>query len=401
MAGPGAFVVGDEEKREVEEVLTTGYLSRYGREDDPRFKRKVVQLEGAFAERIGVQYCLAVNSGTSALMASLVALGIRPGDEVLISGYCFIASLSAVIVLGGKPVLTEIDDSLTMDPEDVEKKITKKTKIIMPVHMLGNPCNMDRIAEIAQRHNLLVLEDCCQGLGGSYKGAMLGSIGKMGVFSLNIHKTINSGEGGLITTNNQQLYDRAFGYHDQGHLPLGLGVEIGRRSVIGIDLRMNELTGAFALGQLKKLNGILKHLRENKRKFKEAIVEGGIRDVEFRKINDPGECATLLTVLFKNRATAKRVAKALGTKTLSASGWHVYNNMEQILAYVGANGKQPYKKNMLPQTDGILERAINLSVGVVDPGLGADFGINILSDDQEIENKAAEFIRIVKPILSA
>ncbi len=399
MAGPGAFLVGDDERKEVEEVLETGYLSRYGRQDDPRFKRKVIDLEAEFARRIGVQYCLAVNSGTAALMASLVALGMGPGDEVLVPGYTFIASISSVIVLGGRPVLTEIDESLTMDPDDVERKITKRTRVIMPVHMLGNPCDMDRISKIARHYNLPVLEDSCQGLGGSYRGRMLGSIGDVGAFSLNVNKTINSGDGGLVTTNDRGLYERAFGFHDQGHLPLRLGVEIGRRSLIGIDLRMNELTGAFALGQLKKLDTILTRLREKKGKFKEAILEGGIENMEFRKINDPGECATLLTVLFKDAATAHRVAQALGTRTVSESGWHVYNNMEQILSHVDADGNYPYRKNMLPQTDRILGRAINLSVGVVDPGLGADFGINILSTDEEIEKKAAEFTRIVKPLV--
>lgn len=399
MPGPGAFLVGDDERREVGEVLGTGYLSRYGQDEDPRFKRKVINLEAEFAERVGVRYCLAANSGTSAIMASLVALGIRPGDEILVPGYTFIASISSVIILGGKPVLTEIDESLTMDPDDIERKITKGTRIIMPVHMLGNPCDMDRILEIARHYNLTVLEDCCQALGGSYRGRMLGSIGDVGAFSLNVNKTINSGDGGLITTNDRELYERAFGFHDQGHLPLRLGVEIGRRSLIGIDLRMNELTGAFALGQLKKLDMIVALLKEKKRKFKEAILEGGTGNMEFRKINDPGECATLLTVLFKDKATAQRVAQALGTRTVSESGWHVYNNMEQILSYVDAHGSRPYRKNMLPQTDRILGRAINLSVGVVDPGLGADFGINILSKDEEIKEKAVEFTRIVRPLV--
>ena len=147
MAGPGAFIIGDEEKREVEDVLRSGYLSRFGREDDARFKRKVFQLENAFAKKVGVKHCVAVNSGTSALMASLVALGIQPGDEILVTGYCYIASLSAIIVLGGRPILTEIDESLTMDPDDIEGRITERTRAVMPIHMLGNPCDMDRIVK--------------------------------------------------------------------------------------------------------------------------------------------------------------------------------------------------------------------------------------------------------------
>lgn len=399
MPGPGAFIIDDIERHEVEEVLESGYLSRYGREDDPRFKRKVITLEKEFARKIGVDYCIAVNGGTGALMASLVALGVGPGVEVLVSGYTFVASISAIIAVGGIPVLTEIDESLTMDPADAEKKITERTKVIMPVHMLGYPSDMDKIMEIANKHKIIVLEDCCQALGASYKGKKLGSIGNIGAFSLNVNKTISSGDGGLITTNQKELYERAFGFHDQGHRPLRMGVEIGKRSLIGINLRMNELTGAFALGQLKKLDLILKLLKEKKEKFREILIGGNIKNITFNKINDSGECNTILTVLFKDKNIAQQVAKALGTKTLSKSGWHVYNNMEQILSYVNQEGKMPFKKNMLPQTDEILARAINLSIGVVDPGIGADFGINILSNNEEIQKKAVEFVKIVKPIV--
>ncbi len=400
MAGPGTFLIDNVERHEVEEVLESGYLSRYGRKDDPRFKKKVLTLEREFARKIGVNYCVAVSGGTGALMASLVALGFRPGVEVLVSGYTFVASISAIVAVGGMPVLTEIDESVTMDPVDIERKITKRTKVIMPVHMLGYPCNMDKIMKIANKYKLFVLEDSCQALGASYKGEKLGSIGDMGTFSLNVNKTISSGDGGLITTNKKELYEKAFGFHDQGHMPLRMGVEIGKRKLIGINLRMNELTGAFALGQLKKLDLILKLLKEKKKKFKSVIIEGGIKNITFNKINDPGECNTILTILFKDKIIAQHVAKALKTKTLSESGWHVYNNMEQILSYIDQKGNKPFKKNMLPKTDGILTRSINLSIGVVDPGIGADFGINILSSNEEIYKKAEEFIKIVKSIIS-
>lgn len=399
MPGPGAFLVGEEERREVEDVLETGYVSRYGTADNPKFKRKVVTLEQEFAKYAGVKHCVALSGGTGAIMAALVALGVGPGVKVLVPGYTFVASISAVIAVGGQPILTEIDDSLTMDPQDLEKKITKDTKVIMPVHMLGNPCDMDPIMEVAKKHELLMLEDCCQALGASYKGKKVGSIGDIGAFSLNINKTITCGDGGLVTANDQHLYERAFGFHDQGHLPLRMGVEIGKRSLIGINLRLNELTGAFALGQLKKLEHILQMLKEKKAHFKNAILAGDIKNMAFRKINDPDECHTLLTILFKDAPTAQRVAEALGTTTLDHSGWHVYNNMEQILAYTDSEGNKLYHKHILPQTDDILSRAINLSVGVVDPGLGASFGINILSSHAEIETTAEKFIRIVKPLV--
>ena len=399
MPGPGVYFFGDEERQEVQEVLTSGYLSRYGKEDNPDFKQKVFTLEHEFSRQIGTRYCVAVNSGTSALMAALTAIGLQPGDEVLVPGYTFIASMSAVIAVGGVPVLTEIDESLTMDPVDAESKITPRTRVIIPVHMLGNPCDMERILSLAEKYRLHVIEDCCQALGGGYHGRKLGSYGALGAFSLNTYKVINSGDGGLLVTSDQDLYERAFAFHDQGHLPLRKGAEIGNRTLIGINMRMNELTGAFALGQLKKLDRILATLREKKNKFKEAIQAGDIRNMCFRRINDPDECATLLTVQFENPEVADRVAKVLSSKTIYYSGWHVYNNMEQLLAYKDASGKQPYRKHMLPKTDHILQSSINLSVGVVDPGLGADFGINVLSPYDEIYQKAETFIRLVKPIV--
>jgi 8-amino-3,8-dideoxy-alpha-D-manno-octulosonate transaminase len=399
MPGPGSFLVGEEERKEVAEVMESGYLSRYGTAEDPRFKRKVVTLEKQFAERIGTKYAVAVNGGTGAIMATLIALGVGPGVEVLVPGYTFVASISAILAVGGTPVLTEIDDSLTMDSEDIEKKITKECRVIMPVHMLGNPADMDRISEISKKHGIIVLEDCCQALGATYKGRHLGSIGHAGAFSLNINKTITCGDGGVVATDDRKIYEKAFGFHDQGHKPLRMGVEIGKRSSIGINLRMNELTAAFALGQMQKLDTILGLLREKKAKFKGALAEAKIPGMSFRTINDPGECATLCTVIFNEAETAQMAAEALRTKVVSDSSWHVYNNMEQILAIRDTEGRYRYKKHMLPLTDDILQRSINLSVGVVDPGLGAAFGINILSDDEEIQSTASRFIDTVMKII--
>ena len=407
--GPGSYVIGEEEKREVMEVLESGYLFRYGSEDDPNFMQKVATLENEFANFIRVKYAVAVNSGTNALFASLASLGVGPGDEVIVPGYTFIASISSIIMSRAIPILAEIDESLTLDPVDVEKKITAKTKAIMPVHMLGNPCQMDAIMDIARKHHLLVIEDCAQAAGASYHGKRVGSIGDIAIFSLNVFKTINAGDGGIIVTDNHEYYERAFAFHDQGHKPMRMGVEVGKRSIIGLNFRMNELTGAFALAQVRKISRILATLHEKKKKLKTTIA--GIPGIGFRKINDEnGECATLLTLLFKDQTTAEAFAEKAGTKTLAHSGWHVYNNMEQILQKKTATtypcpyecpayGKDiQYYPHMLPQTDNILNRAINISVGVVDKGLGSGFGININSADEEINVVAEKIEKYVKEI---
>jgi dTDP-4-amino-4,6-dideoxygalactose transaminase len=389
MPGPGSFWIGEEEKNQVLEVLATGRLSRYGDLNDPKFTHKVFSLEQEFAKYVGVPYALATSSGTSALMCCLLAVGLKPGDEVIVPAYTFVATYSAAAFLGLTPILCEIDDSLTIDPEDIERRITPKTRAIMPVHMLGNPCDMDAILAVAAKHKLLVIEDACQAAGASYRGRMVGSIGDMGGFSLNVYKTISAGDGGLVTTRSEARYRIAFGVHDQGHSPQRAGSEVGSRSVLGLNFRMNELTGAVALAQLRKIDTITATLRKKKNQFKERIA--GIPGIYFRKLNDPeGECGTLLTVLFDDAGRAAVVASALGTKTVDKSGWHVYSNMEHVTCFLKEHGL-PHGKGAYPRTDNILSRAINLSVGVVDAGLGSAFGININSSDAEIASAAQQF----------
>lgn len=394
MPGPGAYWFGKEEIEAVMEVIQNGYLFRYGSEDDPKFLHKVSTLENEFARYCGSKYALATSSGTSSLLASVIALGLKPGDEIIVPAYTFVASYSSVIFAGIVPVLAEIDDSLTIDPDDIEHRITSRTKAIMPVHMLGNQCDMDRIMKIAKKHNLFVLEDCCQAAGASYKGKKVGTIGDIAAYSLNIFKTINSGDGGLLVTGDKDLYESAFGVHDQGHKPSRLGVEVGKRSVLGLNFRINELTAAVALAQLKKLDKIVTTLRSKRDKLKNLISE--TKGFKFRTLNDPeGDCATLCTVIFDTREKAAKVTKALGSKTIDQSGWHVYFNMEHVMDHL-KNVGQPFTKGSYPNTDDILSRSMNISVGVVDGGLGAGWGININSTDVEIENAAKQFIDACK-----
>lgn len=394
MAGPGAYWYGKEEIDAVMEVIQSGYLFRYGSETDPKFLHKVSTLEKEFAKYSGAKYALATSSGTSSLVASVLALGLQPGDEVIVPAYTFVASYSSLIFPGIVPVLAEIDDSLTIDPNDIEHRITPRTKAIMPVHMLGNPSKMDEIMAIAKKHNLFVIEDSCQAAGASYKGKKAGTIGDIGAFSLNIFKTINTGDGGLVVTNDEKLYETAFGVHDQGHKPSRLGVEVGARSVLGLNFRINELTAAVGLAQLAKLDKIVTTLRAKRAKLKSLI--SGAKGFKFRTLNDPdGDCATVCTIIFDTKEQAAKVSKALGSKTIDASGWHVYANMEHVLAHLKKVG-QPHTKGSYPRTDDILSRAMNISIGVVDGGLGAGWGLNINSTDAEIEAAAKQFIEACK-----
>lgn len=407
--GPGSYVFGAEEKKELMDVIESGYLFRYGTEGVDGFQHKVASFETELAQKLQFKYAIATSSGTGALLCCLAALGIGAGDEVIVPGYTFIASISSIILANAIPVLAEVDDSLTIDPTRIEELITDQTKAIMPVHMLGNPCDMDAIMAIAKKHNLYVIEDCCQAFGASYKGRRVGVFGDIAAYSLNVFKTITAGDGGAVATNDDLLYERAFGFHDQGHKPSRMGVEVGNRSIIGMNMRMNELTGAVALAQLRKLDDILVTLRGKKAKLKSYLTD--LPNVGFRKINDAdGECATLLTLLFDTPELAEKFGEKIGSKPIACSGWHVYNNMEQVLnKTTGAAANCPYHcprfpvereyhKHMLPQTDFNTARAINISIGVVDKGLGSGYGINIHSTDAGIEEVGKKLRAIISEL---
>lgn len=394
MPGPGSFLIGEEEERELLEVMRSGHLYRYGDPDDPNFKRKVMTLEEEFAQSIGVRHALAVNSGTAALWISMLSQGIGEGDEVIVPAYTYVATYTAVLFAGATPVLAEVDETLNLDPEDVKRRITPKTKAIVPVHMLGNPARIDALKSIAQERGLIMIEDCAQAAGAKFKGQPVGSFGTMGGFSLNFFKTFTAGDGGLIATDDPVLYEKAFGYHDQGHRPLRTGVEVGRREVIGMNFRINELTGAVALAQLRKLDTITSTLRAKKAALKRRIAE--VDGVAFREITDEdGEVGSLLVMRFDEKARADRIAAKLGTTTLEHSGWHVYANMEHIRKALSERGYD-ISKGAFPKTDDLLERSINLSVGVVDAGLGSGFGINIKSTDAEIDEAAKRIVEAIR-----
>jgi dTDP-4-amino-4,6-dideoxygalactose transaminase len=408
MPGPGMELIGEDEIREVLDVLRGGYLFRYGislgSEVDPRFKGKVYQIEKEIAEYCGLRYAVAVNSGTSALLTAMAGLGVGPGDEVIVPGYTFIASLSSIVHSRAVPVLAEVDRTFNLDPQDVVQKITPRTKAIMAVHMMGNPSRLTELRAIADQHGLWLIEDACQAFGATYKGRPVGSMGHAGAFSFNVYKTITSGDGGMVVTDDEEVYKRAFAFHDQGHSPLRTGVEIGKRPLIGLDFRFTELQAAVLIAQFRKLPQITGRLRANKKRYKAIIAD--VEGLEFREITDPGECATMLTVILPNEQVARAIAGELGTKVAADAGWHVYSNMEQILEqrtvtaekcpftcspYTSQGGQMRYWKGMLPRTDALLARSLNISIGVSDPGLSSAFGVTMNDGLDVVEQRALRF----------
>src|SRR6266851_3926892 len=330
MTGPGLELIGQEEIDEVLDVLRSHRLARYGDENDPSFGAKVRNLEIEVARLCGVPYGVAVNSGTSAILTVLAGLGIGPGDEVIVPGFTYVASISAIVYAGALPVLAEVDNSLNLDPADVEARITPRTKAIMVVHMLGNPARLRELKAVADRHGLLLVEDCAQAFGASYRGQAVGSYGAVGILSFNEFKTITCGDGGMIVTDDEEIYRRCFALHDQGHSPLRLGVDVGQRPFLGLNFRMIELAGAVLLAQLRKLPAIKVRLRENKSLFRSLLAD--LPGLSFRDLPDPeGDLGTHLVVLFPNATVARHVTRELSSRVLADSGWHIYTQMEHLL----------------------------------------------------------------------
>ncbi|GIH11849.1 DegT/DnrJ/EryC1/StrS family aminotransferase [Rugosimonospora africana] len=403
MPGPGLELVGDEEIAEIVEVLRNRELSRYRFDDgaDGTDVSKVLTFERELAALTGVRHCLGTNSCTSALLAGLLAGRYEPGAEVIVPGYTFIASIASIGYAGLTPVLAEVDESLTLDPADVARKVTDRTVGVMAVHMLGAPADLDALRTVCDEHGLDLFEDCAQAGGATYKGRHVGGFGTFGAFSLNVFKTFTAGDGGVLLTDDDELFERAFAIHDHGAAPYRAGVR-DTGVLLGLNLRMHELTGAVALAQVRKLPGLLDRLRARQSALRAAIGEpAGVRE---RRLPDPsGDCGTTLTYLFDREEHAKRVAAELGTITLSGSGRHNYVNMGPVRAQAlppTLRVRQPdlsrFAAGVLPRTDDLLSRAITLSVGVSDSYLGASFGIRPSSEPDEIAAAAEHFVDVVE-----
>ncbi len=365
---PGFEVIGKEERDAVNEVFDMGgVLYRYGYDDRRQHIYRVDDFERAFAQKFGVKYALAVASGTAALKAALLALGVKPGDEVITQSHTFIATVEAIVEVGAVPVITEVNKTLNMAPEDLRNKITKKTRVVIPVHMSGVAAQMKEILAIANDHNILILEDNAQSCGGEYGGKKLGTIGQVGIFSFDFGKTITTGEGGMIITNNESIFRKTREYSDHGHelnpkFPRGEDT----RSRSGFNYKVTELMGAIGLAQLKKLDYIIERQRENKTKIKEGIKHN--LEIEFREIPNPeGDVGDTLTFFLKNREKTKKfvkmwLEKGFGTKNLpDAINWHFAGTWDHIFSqydkYKGKDLTQVWK-----QSNEILRRAIAISI---------------------------------------
>ena len=381
----GAELIGKEEIKEIMDVMETGILMRYGFDKERKGVFKVREFEEAFAKYCGAQYALGVTSGSTALKVALAAMDVGPGDEVIVPAFTFIATYEAVLEVGAIPVAADIDESLNLDPDDIKKKLTPYTKAVIPVHMCGAPAHIDRIMDVARKNKLLVLEDNAQASGGSLRGKKLGTFGDMGTFSFDYYKTLTTGEGGMVISDNKDLYLRAEWYHDHGH---DHNPKVSRalegRTIMGFNYRMNELQGALGLAQLRKLDTIIAEQRKNKQAIKDVLAK--VKGVKFREMPDPaGDTATFLAFNLPDEDTAGRFQKALSgagvdTVCFKKNLWHYLPNWEHFLARSTANskkypftdpsykGKASYNRAAIPKAEDILGRTLVMNIPVRMPG---------------------------------
>tara|TARA_B100000989_G_scaffold68850_1_gene48009 strand:- start:28510 stop:29676 length:1167 start_codon:yes stop_codon:yes gene_type:complete len=326
---PGYELVGKEEQEQLNEIFKTsnGVLFAHGFNNLRNNRFRVREFENKFSSKIGSKFTQATTSGTVAQAIAMLAMGVGKGDEVITQSHTFVATVESILAIGATPVLVDIDETYNMCPISLENAITNRTKLIVPVHMLGNPARMNEIQKIADKYDLAVLEDACEALGAKYDGKYVGTISEAGIFSLDFAKTITTGEGGLIITDDEKIYKYCKEYHDHGHesnpnYPRGRDT----RSLPGMNYRMSEMQGAVGLAQLKKLDFIVSKSRENKKIIKDNINNGKIK---FRELTDEdGDLGDTLIFNFSNKNQAKAFLKKYNemgyfTKNIpDAIDWH-------------------------------------------------------------------------------
>lgn len=360
---------------------------------------EVLNFETEWKEYMNTDYCLLMSSGFGAITSALIGLGIGPGDEVIVPGYTYIASALAVTAVGAIPVIADIDETLTLDAAEVEKKISKNTKAIIPVHIQGFPCNLDALTAVAKKHGIAIVEDACQSVGGSYKGRFLGTIGDAGAYSFNYYKVITAGEGGALVTNSRQIYERALIYHDSSAVAFFGSQLDGITEPLfgGVEFRVSDITGAILREQLKKLPAIIDDLHKNK--F--ALIDMLKAPEKVAPSHDSeGDCATTLALRFEsvdecNAFAAKCEENGLAITIPINTGKHIYTNWTQIMEKRGAlhpamdpfrmkenQGLQmDYSMDMCPKTLDYLARTAYISIN-------PDWTAEELEKTAEIINKA-------------
>ncbi len=360
------YIAGQEEIDAIAKVINAKALFRYG------IGGECDRFEARYAAYLGTKNFMLAASGSNALAAALTALGLGPGDEVLIPAHTYMATATSVLAVGAIPVIVDIDESITIDPNAIEAAIRPRTKAVVPVHMWGAACNMEAIMRIADKHKLFVIEDACQGVGGGYKGRKFGSIGHVGCFSFNYYKNMSCGEGGGVAANDDAIAERVRCAIDPCHF-YWQGRNDSEKPFAGNGARASELMGAMLNVQLDRIDGMIGAMRKERR----TIIEGtlhlgnlGLRDAPRHSPDD--DCATQVIVTLPTAEAAKIFVKTFPSVIAGETGRHTYTEWDQVLMGAGAahpamnpynmpanaECRRSYSKDMCARSLEILSRTI-------------------------------------------
>jgi len=397
---PGYELFGAEERKEVNDVLETGILMRYGFDGPRKGIWKARELEQEICKYFGTKNAQLVSSGTAALSTAMAALGIGAGDEVIMPTFTFVASFEAVLSVGAIPVLVDIDDTLTLDPKAVAQAISPKTKAIMPVHMCGSMAQMDEIKALCKDHNLLLVEDACQAIGGKYKGQYLGTIGDVGTFSFDFVKIMTCGEGGVVMTNNAATAEKCDQYSDHGHDHYGKDRGADLHPYLGYNFRISELHAAVGLAQIRKMDYFLELQKKN-----HTILYNCLKDIpgiSFRRIPDAeGDTGSFLSFFLPNAEQAKNAAEALAQAGIAGNpywydnNWHYIRKWEHLMNASFLNRIPEEQKQAVMEhsnkafaaSDAIMSRCISSA-------------INLGWSEEQAKDRGDKMAEILKQILS-
>ncbi|MFM1841062.1 MAG: DegT/DnrJ/EryC1/StrS family aminotransferase [Sediminibacterium sp.] len=398
---PGFEFFGDEERKEVNDVLETGILMRYGFDGPRKGIWKSKELEAAICKTFGTGYAQLTSSGTAALTTAMASLGIGAGDEVIMPAFTFVASFEAVLSMGAVPVLVDIDETLTLNPTAVKAAITSKTKCIMPVHMCGSMADLDALKAICDEHHLILLEDACQSIGGTYKGKHLGTIGHAGTFSFDFVKMITCGEGGVVMTNDQSVYTKCDAFTDHGHDHLGVDRGADLHPFLGYNFRISELHAAVGLAQIRKLDTFLSIQRRNNQILRSYLEQ--VPGISFRVVPDPsGDSASFLSWFLPSQEKMEKAIEALKTAGIFAgnfywfaNNWHYirkWDHLKNVQSLYALNEAQQLALKKLSDTkfeasDAIMSRCISTA-------------ISLTWTEEQVHAKGAQFLQVLKEALS-
>jgi len=398
---PGFELFGDLERKELNDVLETGILMRYGFDAARKGNWKAKELEQEISKTFGCKYAQLVSSGTAALTTALSALRIGYGDEVIMPTFTFVASFEAVLSVGATPVLVDVDETLTLNPDTVRKAITPKTKCVMPVHMCGAMADLDELLEICRKHHLLLLEDACQSIGAKYKDKYVGTIGNAGTFSFDFVKTITCGEGGAVMTNDENIYVKCDGYSDHGHDHKGVDRGADLHPFLGYNFRISELHAAVGLAQIKRLHEFLTIQKKNHSILKNIL--SAIPEISFRIIPDEeGDSCTFLSWFLPTEEITRAVVNELKEQNILAGNFYWYdNNWHYIRKWDHLKNAQALNTLNPLQHEALMKlQTQNFSAGDAIMSRCISTSISLVWSEEQVKEKGEKIAAAVKKVLS-